>query len=360
MVNSESVNNKWLLCVRCYTYNHSRYIADALNGFVMQQTDFPFVCAIIDDASTDGEQIVLREYLNVNFDLQDKAVSYEKDNDYGHVTFARHKTNKNCFFAVTYLNENHYSQRIPKIQYLAEWMDAKYIALCEGDDYWTDPKKLQKQVDFLESHPDFSLCCHRFKRYYENTDTWGDDYVTEPFAKHPNEDGLVVTNIENFRTRFTWTLTLCYRKAVADEIVWHPYILGRRDFTFHYHLLKAGKGYCFADYMGVYRINSGGVWQRMSSFDKVRFRLNGYDDFYSYHKDDEDVLICYLEWLDRFYHDYAFSVFARHKITKNGVKSTFFAAKHYWKLKGPVCAIKKCCLCAMAYLAPKKCEKWKQ
>ena len=353
-------NHNYLVGVRCSTFNQSAYITDALDGFVMQQTSFPYVCAIIDDASTDGEQDVIRRYLADYFDLNDASVAYQKEVDYGNVIFARHNINTNCYFAVVFLKENHYGQKKTKLPYLKEWLDnVKYVALCEGDDYWTDPKKLQKQVDFLESHPDFSLCCHRFKRYYENTDTWGDDYVTEPFTKHPNEEGLVVTNIENFRTRFTWTLTLCYRKAVADEIVWHPYILGRRDFTFHYHLLKAGKGYCFADYMGVYRINSGGVWQRMSSFDKVRFRLNGYDDFYSYHKDDEDVLICYLEWLDRFYHDYAFSVFARHKITTNGVKSVFFAAKHYSKLKGPIYAVKKCCQCAIAFVAPKKCEKWK-
>ena len=321
-----------MVSVLCTAYNHEPYIRDCLDGFVNQKTDFKYEVIIHDDASTDKTADIIREYEAKYPDI----------------------------IKPIYQTQNQYSQgvRIGKV-FFHPRIKGKYMAWCEGDDYWTDPKKLQKQVDFLESHPDFSLCCHRFKRYYENTDTWGDDYVTEPFTKHPNEEGLVVTNIENFRTRFTWTLTLCYRKAVADEIVWHPYILGRRDFTFHYHLLKAGKGYCFADYMGVYRINSGGVWQRMSSFDKVRFRLNGYDDFYSYHKDDEDVLICYLEWLDRFYHDYAFSVFARHKITRNGVKSVFFAAKHYWKLKGPIYAVKKCCQCAIAFVAPKKCEKWK-
>ena len=70
------------------------------------------------------------------------------------------------YFAVVYLKENHYSQKKSKAPYLTEWEDTKYIALCEGDDYWTDPLKLQKQVDFLERHPDYSLCCHRFKIYH--------------------------------------------------------------------------------------------------------------------------------------------------------------------------------------------------
>lgn len=350
----------FLVRTLCVTYNQASYITDAFKGFVMQKTTFPFVCTIVDDASTDGEQEVIRDFINENFDIHDTSIAYEKDEAYGHVTFARHKTNENCYFAVIYLKKNHYSQKKSKAPYIKEWDDTKYIALCEGDDYWTDPLKLQKQVDFLEAHPDFSLCCHRFKRYYEDTDSWSDDYVGEAFAEHPDADGLEVTNLDNFRTRFTWTLTLCYRKAIEDEIIWPPYKQGKRDFTFHYHLLKAGKGYCFADYMGVYRINSGGIWQRLSPVEKAKFRLNCYDDLFSFHKDDQDVLICYLEWLERFYQYFALSVFARHKITKNGVESMFFAAKHYRKLKGPVYSLKKCYQCVIVYVFPKRYEKWKK
>ena len=93
---------RFMVCTRCMTYNQARYITDAMNGFVMQQTGFPFVCTIVDDASTDGEQEVIKNYLQEHFDLQDSAVAYDKDTDYGHVTFARHKTNKNCYFVVIY------------------------------------------------------------------------------------------------------------------------------------------------------------------------------------------------------------------------------------------------------------------
>ena len=151
---------KFHLLVSCMTYNQANYITDAMNGFVMQQTTFPFVCTIVDDASTDGEQMVIKNYIKGNFDLQDSTVAYEKDTDYGHVTFARHKTNENCYFAVIYLKENHYSQKKSKAPYLTEWMDTKYIALCEGDDYWIDPLKLQKQVDYMESYPKCSCCAH--------------------------------------------------------------------------------------------------------------------------------------------------------------------------------------------------------
>ena len=154
-------NSNFLVRVSCMTYNQHAYITDALNGFVMQQTNFPFVCTIVDDASTDGEQEVIKKYVQDNFDLQDASVAYEKDTDYGHVIFAQHKTNKNCVFAVILLKETHYSQKNSKAPYLTEWLDTKYIALCEGDDYWTDPLKLQRQVDFLEANVDYSLCFHK-------------------------------------------------------------------------------------------------------------------------------------------------------------------------------------------------------
>lgn len=153
-------NVSYLLRIYCATFNHKNYILDALNGFVIQQTHFPYVCTIVDDASTDGEEEVIKKYVQDNFDLQDTSVAYEKDTDYGHVIFAQHKTNKNCYFAVILLKENHYSQKKSKAPYLTEWMDTKYLALCEGDDYWTDPAKLQKQVDYLEEHEDCCMCTH--------------------------------------------------------------------------------------------------------------------------------------------------------------------------------------------------------
>lgn len=153
-----SGQNTFLLRVHCPTYNQRAFIIDALNGFAMQQTNFPFVCTIMDDASTDGEQEVIKKYVDEHFELQDTAVAYEEETDDCHTTFARHKTNRNCFFAVVYLKENLYKKTKPRWPYLVEWRETKYIAICEGDDYWTDPMKLQRQVDFLEAHEDYSMC----------------------------------------------------------------------------------------------------------------------------------------------------------------------------------------------------------
>ena len=149
---------KFKVCCRCFTFNQAKYITDAMNGFTMQQTSFPFVCCIVDDASTDGEQEVIRKYVEENFDFSEGSVAYHKETDYAHITYAQYKTNKNCYFAVLYLKENHYSQKKSKMPYLDEWRGlCEYEAICEGDDYWIVPDKLQKQVDYLESHPKIGL-----------------------------------------------------------------------------------------------------------------------------------------------------------------------------------------------------------
>lgn len=145
--------------VTCMTYNQSVYIKDTMDGFCMQKTNFPFVCAIIDDASTDGEPAIVQNYLEDCFEISGgKYYNYDETDDYRRV-FAQHKDNRNCFFLVVYLKYNHYRLKKTKAPYVKEWSScAIYQALCEGDDYWVDPLKLQKQVDFMESHPSHSLC----------------------------------------------------------------------------------------------------------------------------------------------------------------------------------------------------------
>ena len=265
----------FVICVNCWTYNQHAYITDTMNGFVKQKTDFPFVCTIVDDASTDGEQEVIRDYVIENFDLHDSFVAYEVDADYGHVTFAQNKTNANCYFAVAYLKENHYSQKKQKTQYLSKWMNTKYIAVCEGDDYWTDPLKLQKQVDFMETHPDYSLCCHRYKIYNQNEGTWDDDYVKRLFEESPN--GFSFSNADNLnRAWITKTMTLVYRNGLVDQSVLAKYQY-RCDEHLNYHLLRMGLGYCFPFIGAVYRRCDTGVFSTINENDRLKrwYRIRG-------------------------------------------------------------------------------------
>lgn len=153
--------NIFKVYVKCNTYNQASYIDDALNGFCMQKTLFPYICLVFDDASTDGETDVINKYMQKNFDLNDKSVMSELDTEDYHLTFAQHLINKNCFFAVYYLKYNHHSIKKSKWPYFNKMIyGAKYAAICEGDDYWTDPFKIQKQYDMMENHPEYSLCFH--------------------------------------------------------------------------------------------------------------------------------------------------------------------------------------------------------
>ena len=145
--------------VWCNTYNQTSYIKDTMDSFCMQQTNFPFVCLIMDDASTDGEPEVIKQYLNDYFETK-----WTKETDDYHLTLARHQENRNCYFAVYLLKYNHYSIKKPRLKYYREVTDEiDYVALCEGDDYWTDAHKLQKQADALDANPQAMMVYTNFR-----------------------------------------------------------------------------------------------------------------------------------------------------------------------------------------------------
>lgn len=121
-----------LVSVCCITYNHEKFIADAINGFLMQKTNFPFEIIIHDDASTDSTREIIS-----NYQLENPGL-----------------------IKTIFQKENQYSQGKHVFPIAFQAARGKYIALCEGDDYWIDPDKLQKQVDFLESKPDYAICFH--------------------------------------------------------------------------------------------------------------------------------------------------------------------------------------------------------
>jgi glycosyltransferase involved in cell wall biosynthesis len=175
-------NERYMVRVSCMTYNQSPYILQTLDGFCSQQTKFPFVCTVVDDASQDGEPCIISKYMQDHFSLDELSVAYFEETEDYTMTFARHKTNKECHFAVILLKYNHFQTQKTdqKLSYIARWTDAsKYLAICEGDDYWTDPLKLQKQVDFLEAHPDCNLVYTDVNGYYQK-----DKKMTEGFFGH--------------------------------------------------------------------------------------------------------------------------------------------------------------------------------
>ena len=152
-------STKYKVAVWCNTYNQATYITQTMDGFCCQQTDFPFVCLIMDDSSTDGEPEVINQYLHDNFETE-----WTKESDDFHLTLARHRENRNCYFAVYLLKYNHYSIKKKRLRYYSAVADAiDYVALCEGDDYWTDEHKLQKQADALDADPNVMLVYTNFR-----------------------------------------------------------------------------------------------------------------------------------------------------------------------------------------------------
>lgn len=133
-------NESLMVTIRCTTYNHELYIRQCLEGFIMQKTNFRFEAIVHDDASTDGTANIIREYAKKYPDIIKPIIE----------------------------TENQYSKLDGSIQRIMnEHIHGKYVAMCEGDDYWIDPLKLQKQVDFLESNSEYSMCAHNAFVFYQ-------------------------------------------------------------------------------------------------------------------------------------------------------------------------------------------------
>lgn len=190
--------------VECMTYNQREYIEDSMDGFCMQKTNFPYICVIMDDCSTDGEQEIIRRYVAKHFFL-----ITEKETDDYILNQCQHKTNTNCYFAVFYLKYNHYSIKKDKNQYYLKWREkCKYIAFCEGDDYWIDEEKLQIQTNFLERNDEYGMCYTKAKCFVQALDAFQTKTIGDCFDDF--EDLLKNTN------RIP-TLTTCIRRFLLKK-----------------------------------------------------------------------------------------------------------------------------------------------
>lgn len=271
--------------VRCFTYNHALFIVDAMNGFTMQQTNFPFICVIVDDASIDGEPNIIRKYLQDNFDIIDNTININEETDDYILIFARHKTNNNCYFAVFLLKYNHYRKK-SKYQYFAEWFDsAIYLAVCEGDDYWIDSHKLQKQYDVLEKDNSISMCHHNFYEQNEKSEK------TILVRDIPMRQDLISVAKNNS----TQTLTMFYRNIkplIPDELK------GRHVYSQFWamRLAEYGDIYYINEPMAVYRRHAGGIFGKQDAFTKLSmFSMNLDNMVYWYELSDRQDVVSVLK-----------------------------------------------------------------
>ena len=221
-----------LVSICSITYNHAPYIRQCLDGFLMQKTKFRYEIIIVDDASTDGTTEIIKEYAEKHPDL----------------------------ITPIFQKENQYSKGIRGMfpRFCFPHAKGKYIALCEGDDYWTDPLKLQKQVDFLESHPDYVMCSHRFKQYMQKEGIYKDDW----YGEVPNGITYDLNSlIQGFW--FHTPLTVMFRRDSLCLAEYEKYP-NSKDATLFFHLLQKGRGFMIPEFMGMYRVHSGGVWSGVS------------------------------------------------------------------------------------------------
>lgn len=238
--------------IQCTVYNHEPFLRQCLDGFVMQKTDFRFEAIVHDDASTDGSAAIIREYAEKYPEII-KPI-FEKENLYS----KRDGSLRRVMYANTH---------------------GKYVAICEGDDYWTDPYKLQKQVDFLESHPDYVMCSHRWREYMQTEDAFSE------IAEFPESGVEYDLNTLVHGKWFFQPLTVVYRRDALDlDRFTYKYAI---DVVLFYELLKQGKGYCLPDVMAVYRIHSGGVWSKIALDRQRKMEFDIRLDIYDREKSDE-------------------------------------------------------------------------
>ena len=222
------MNNKTpLVAIHCLVYNHEPYLRDCFEGFVMQQTNFPFVAIVHDDASTDNSAAIIREY-ETKYPHIFKPI-YEKENQWKKGTLTRIM---NTTIVAT---------------------GAKYVAMCEGDDYWTDPLKLQMQVDYMEENPECSLCFHKVNTLIQETGEIKEEFIVRDV---PGRSDI----IDLAKGNYIHTPSVLYRRKCLNieklnSIM--PCLPG--DYVMWMLLAEKGDIYKFDEPMAVYRYGSG-VW----------------------------------------------------------------------------------------------------
>src|SRR5690554_1097917 len=252
-----------VVSVRLMTYNHENYIEQALRGIDMQITDFEFEVVIGDDFSTDGNLEKIKSFKFLNKNITVNLLNRVEGDSY---SLLRRKNGRLHNF-IDILNN----------------CKGKYIALLDGDDYWTDPLKLQKQVDFLEANPDYVICCHNAKIINENG-----EHIQDKKLPYLTED-RDYTSFELQQGAFLLTMSLLFRNVgVVFPKEFNGVLNG--DKVLISLLGNYGKGRYIENIIpAVYRVHSGGVWSSLKEFNQrlVKRKLNY--AFMKYYQENEEL-----------------------------------------------------------------------
>ena len=235
-----------LVTVCCTTYNHERYIHEAIEGFLSQETEFPFEIIIHDDASTDSTVDIAREY----------ARRYPR------------------LIRTIFQKENQFSKAgLINPRFVFPVARGKYLALCEGDDYWTDSSKLQKQVAFLEANPDYVIT-------YSDCRPFDEDGVIDRDYGGARED---LTSTQLKKAPPIYTLTSCFRNVIGEvPLDLMPARYG--DMVTWSLLGHHGRGKYLADVApSAYRVHAQGLHSRKADTERAVMRLITISALYGYY-----------------------------------------------------------------------------
>lgn len=235
------MNTNPLVSIVCLTFNEEEFVRDTFDNFLSQQTSFPFEILVYDDASQDATPQIIQEYV-------DKYPN---------------------IFKATLYTENNFKKGLGFLGLRVGFQEArgKYIAYCEGDDYWCDNLKLQKQVDFLESHPEYEVCAHEtlIRNDY-------DEIENGTLFSHTNVN-LFIDRKKRQHYSFKDTLTgnifhissMMFRNKT---IVWPEWIchVTALDMVLFMILAERGDIYRLSDVMSVYRHNKHSITSSQAQF----------------------------------------------------------------------------------------------
>ena len=237
------MENSPIVSIICLTFNQEQYVRDCLEGFLSQQTTFPYEVLIYDDASTDLTPDIIREYV------------------------AKYPS----IFKPTFYTTNNYSRGLGFVGLYTGIKEAKgkYVAYCEGDDYWTDPHKLQKQVSFLDTNLKYSVCAHETRVICDNNR----NCVVQLFSKLNSYsfislDKQTYTFDDALAGNIFHVSSMMYRNQVIDLPPWISRI-SACDMVLFKMLAREGDIYVMSDTMSVYRNHSDSLTSSFKEYTSV-------------------------------------------------------------------------------------------
>lgn len=232
------------------SYNQQDYIVEALENVLNQKTNFDYQIYLSDDASTDGTQSVVDSYL-------------------------RHHPQRN---QVTFIKQEKNLGWMPNFIFTLQKCQesgAKYIAMCEGDDFWTEDDKLQKQIDLLEANPDVVMACHKYRELHNDGRTIDCPFFRKDFFKGNNSFKFSQKDFEEFMR--IQTMTIVFKSDALDLSLSKNYDY-YCDTHIKHHILDHGLGIYTKDFDAIYRIHGNNVFMSLDERKRLKFTYDVYKD----------------------------------------------------------------------------------